>query len=455
MGNFALPIAMVVGIVSLSSLANQAVAQRSAPPVVVDSGSILTSQAFAQRSAKQLVVDSGSIIKEMKDAKALAACIKGEYRDILLPSAKGWLKAAKAPLYEGDKQLISRSNALRALAKDIEAMPICAPIPLVQDQRDTSPSTGLPGPLTKVGSNAGEFATDSRESLFVGLSAGREAKASSYSTIAGHIAGYSVKASPYAVLLGASTGESLENASSVVAVGSSAGRQAKNADNTVFMGASAGYGAKNVDHSIFFGYAAGRWIKDSKFSIIAGYAAGEYAHHSHNSVMTGAFAGYQADGSPRSVMIGRDAGMFANKAVSSIMIGHAAGRAASNVANPVFLGVGAGRAAANTTDVVLIGTLADAEPGIQNAVGIGRGANPSHSNTWHIPESLDVGVGTSAPTSQLHTTRDVRFAALPNGVLVTDQVGNVSASSLLDDALKQIADLTARVDALEAGKCRP
>ena len=417
--------------------------------------SCLTSQAFAQRSAQQLEVDAGAIIKEMKDAKSLAACIKGEYRDILLPSAKDWLKAAKAPQYEGDQKILSRRNALRTLAKEIEAMPICAPSPLVPDQTGSSPPNSLPGSLTTLGSNAGEYATHSRESLFVGVSAGREAKASSYSTIAGHTAGYSVKASPYAVLLGASSGQSLDNASSAVAVGSSAGRQAKNADQTVFMGASAGYGAQNVDNSMFFGYAAGRWIKDNKFSIISGYAAGEYAHRSHNSVMAGAFAGYQADGSPRSVMIGRDAGMFANKAVSSIMIGHSAGRAASNVANPVFLGVGAGRAAANTTDIVLIGTLADAEPGIENAVGIGRGANPSRSNTWHIPESLDVGVGTSTPTSQLHTTRDVRFAALPNGVLVTDEAGNVRASSQLDDALKKIADLAARVDALEAGRCRP
>jgi hypothetical protein len=99
--------------------------------------------------------------------------------------------------------------------------------------------------------------------------------------------------------------------------------------------------------------------------------------------------------------------------------------------------------------VVLIGSGAEAEPGIVNAIGIGRDARPARSNSWHIADKLDLGLGTAQPTAQLHTTRGVRFEGLQSGVLVTDDSGNVSASSLLAEALKEIEFLKARIAALE------
>ena len=414
----------------------------------------IAGEPVGQRSAQQLVVDAGVIVRQMEDAKRLAPCIRDSDRGGLLTNAERWIAAARASPHKDDRQVLERVSALRSLTREMVAKPSCSLSPAGRIDAQRSPPDTSPGPATQLGKHAGEFANESPEGLFLGDSAGREATTSSYSTIAGHAAGYRVKASPNVVLLGRSAGESLAGAPSAVAVGSSAGRHAKTADHTVFIGGSAGYAADTVDHSIFLGYAAGRSIRDNKQSVIAGYAAGERAHRAHQSVMAGPLAGYAANDSPRSVMIGQDAGLYAEQAPAAIMIGPAAGQSARNATNPVFIGANAGKAAANTADVVLIGTSADAEPGITNAVGIGRGANPARSNTWHIPEALKLGVGTSAPTAQLHTTRNVRFAALANGVLVTDRAGNVSASSLLNEALKEIARLKVRVEALEAAQCR-
>lgn len=414
-----------------------------------------TSEAFTmKRSESQLVIEADMIIKEMEGAKLQGSCIGDVYRKTLLTMSTNWMKAANELQNTGDRPITSRKNDLHELINSITNRPICPQYSSQKAQTDTSSSV-VPGSITLLGSNAGDFAANSTGSIFAGVSAGREAKASNYSTMVGYTVGYSLKTSPYASLFGASAGEVLENAPFSVALGSSAGRLAKNADYTIFLGSSAGYEAQDIDFSMLFGYAAGRSIKNNKYSIIAGYAAGEYAHRSDNSLMNGAFAGYQAEDSSHSVMIGRDAGMFANKAPSSIMIGFATGRGANNTKNSVFIGKNAGKTAAQTKDVVLIGTSTDAEPGIENAVGIGRGANPSRSNTWHIPDPLNVGIGTSAPIAQLHTTRNVIFAGLPNGVLITDKTGNVSASPLLNDALQQIAILKARLDALEAKKCHP
>jgi len=48
----------------------------------------------------------------------------------------------------------------------------------------------------------------------------------------------------------------------------------------------------------------------------------------------------------------------------------------------------------------------------------------------------DIGIGTTSPTAQLHTTDDVRFGAFGAGTLQTDANGNVSVSS--DERLKDI-----------------
>ena len=70
------------------------------------------------------------------------------------------------------------------------------------------------------------------------------------------------------------------------------------------------------------------------------------------------------------------------------------------------------------------------------------GANPafvvgsSTATRFIITNTGDVGIGTSSPTAQLHTTGTVRFSNFGAGTLTTDASGNVTASS--DERLKNV-----------------
>ncbi len=60
----------------------------------------------------------------------------------------------------------------------------------------------------------------------------------------------------------------------------------------------------------------------------------------------------------------------------------------------------------------------------------------------------DIGIGTTAPTAQLHTTGTVRFQTFGAGTLMSDANGNISSSS--DERLKNIqGNFTRGLDALQ------
>lgn len=60
--------------------------------------------------------------------------------------------------------------------------------------------------------------------------------------------------------------------------------------------------------------------------------------------------------------------------------------------------------------------------------------NSAPTEKLRITSAGNVGIGTTGPSAQLHTTGSVRFATFGAGTLVTDASGNVSASS--DEELK-------------------
>jgi hypothetical protein len=72
-----------------------------------------------------------------------------------------------------------------------------------------------------------------------------------------------------------------------------------------------------------------------------------------------------------------------------------------------------------------------------------------------------LGLGTSSPTAQLHTTSTIRFQNLPTGtgkILVVDDNGNVSKASgnakayeqsFIDNLVNQINDLKSQVEELK------
>lgn len=372
----------------------------------------------------QLTEIAETIVQQVKNARADGSCINTRAQIDFIERGEELVREASEPRYSSDGALSALSAQVSSSLATVSAMPTCP---------------GLAAPSSE------------RLSLVaLGIGAGVDASASNDSVAIGQIAARAAVDSPYSTSVGNAAGEGITDAPSIVAIGASAARDLKGGEFAIMIGGSTGYEASDVDYSTFMGYAAGRFVKGNHYSFQAGYAAGEYSNNSHSSVLIGTFAGYESWDSPRSVMLGNDAGEYSGGSPSSVFVGDNAGKNAKNAVNSVYLGRWAGGWSNDTKDVILIGSGVNAAPGVENAIGIGRGANPTHSNTWHIPEEIMVGVGTQEPTAQLDITRDVRLRAMPSGVLVTDDEGNVSASDALAAALAKIDALEERIARLEA-----
>ena len=292
---------------------------------------------------------------------------------------------------------------------------------------------------TALGIDAAASTTNSLYVTAIGIWTLRNA-ADSFSAIAtGNAAGHRLNNAPYAAIYGNHAAEELSNAPHATIIGPSAARFARDAEGLVCIGLSCGYQANEIRYGVWGGYAAARFTNSNTYSVGLGYAVGEYSDRSHASVMAGLFAGYKANDSMNLVSIGRFAGGWANNSPDSVMIGPFAGGAekhdgedhiqsANHVVRGIYIGLQAGKDSSNTTDVILIGSNTRSNPDVRNAIGLGRDANVTLSNSMNVPVLKKAG----------------------GGVLVVNDVGDVTASDQLKDALAAIASLKARVDALEA-----
>ena len=272
-----------------------------------------------------------------------------------------------------------------------------------------------------------------------GAGAGVRVANSPSALIAGNFSGATLQESPFAVLYGANAGQELKNSQYATAIGPSAARSSEGGEGAIYLGFASGYYAKtSVKYSTLIGYAAARFADNNTYSNIIGYAAGSYSHRSHQSVLIGMHSGYRANDSDSLITIGRFAGAWADNSPHSVMIGYQAGgvekldaqtevASAHHVARGVYIGAGAGKDSAATADVVLIGTDTSAAANIENAIALGKGARVTQSNTMSVPVLKREG----------------------GGVLEVDASGNVAPTDRLAQALAMIADLQARVAALE------
>lgn len=207
------------------------------------------------------------------------------------------------------------------------------------------------------------------------------------SIVLGDMAGDGLENAPFDTIIGDRAAKSLSDAPYAITIGNDAGGEAAGANYGVMIGGAAGHSAKNVNFSTMLGYAAGRFVDGASYSFIAGYAAAEYAHNSKESTFIGSYAGYSAADAPISIMIGNMAGGYAGGAASSQFYGYQAGQSARKSTFAIYMGENTGRFAANTKNVVLIGTGAEAEPGIENSIGLGAGVFVAKSNQVVIGNS--------------------------------------------------------------------
>ena len=133
------------------------------------------------------------------------------------------------------------------------------------------------------------------------------------------------------------------------------------------------------------------------YNVCSGYAALRHLVGS-STIGIGAFAGYNISSSTGSIFIGRHAGYQSGSLAAgayNTVIGYDAGRALGSGANNILLGYDVELAAPNTSNQLNIGNAI-------YATGLGTGSTPS--------ASAAVGIGTSTPAAQLHTTGTVRLA---------------------------------------------
>lgn len=261
----------------------------------------------------------------------------------------------------------------------------------------------------------------------------------------GDSAAGSMSNGPYATVVGNSAAQFFDGSSPnggryMTVFGPSAARQAQgNCEGATFLGLASGYFANGVSYSFIGGYASGRFAQDNTYSVLIGYACGEYSDRSQRCVMLGHHSGYRANDSENIVTIGRFAGGWADHSTDSVFVGFEAGGvekmdaqtevpSAHDVVRGVYIGRGAGKDSATTTDVVLIGTGTKADADVTNAIGLGKDAHCTVSNSMNVPVLARTG----------------------GGVLEVDAAGNVTPHETTVAALlATIAALTARIEALE------
>jgi Chaperone of endosialidase len=205
-------------------------------------------------------------------------------------------------------------------------------------------------------------------------------------------------------------------------------------DFNIFIGADTGV-ANFGDGSLYLGHNAGR-LNSGGNNQLLGYQTGEFLV-STSTVAVGSESFYGSHATTfialNNVALGYRAGYAANDgADNNILLGYQAADNLTTGNNNIIIGYNIDSPTATADNRLVIGNLL-------YGTGIdGTGTTVSSGN---------IGIGTSTPTAQLHTTGSVRLSTFGAGTLQTDASGNVSVSS--DERLKNIvSDFRGGIDAV-------
>jgi hypothetical protein len=142
---------------------------------------------------------------------------------------------------------------------------------------------------------------------------------------------------------------------------------------------------------------------------LIGLRAGEALNtNSHRNTFIGALAGLQLGaGSSNNVAVGDLTYQNLLFGLNNTAIGSGSGVLITSGDQNVLIGFGSGLTASGTgTGLLLIGSSAKASPNISNATALGNSAQVTASNSLVLggvgSTSVNVGIGTTAPTQKLH-----------------------------------------------------
>jgi hypothetical protein len=166
-----------------------------------------------------------------------------------------------------------------------------------------------------------------------------------------------------------------------------------------FMGAGAGRANTLANLNSFFGDRAGWRVTTGGGNSYFGAAAGSLSDTDYNNSYFGALAGANSTGYSNS-FFGFEAGQ-SNTHNGNSYFGAFAGSSSTGATNSFFGAVTGGHDVSGF-GLTLIGNSADvASDSLSNATAIGAGATVAASNTLVLGNNVNVGIGTSAPTSKL------------------------------------------------------
>ncbi|MBU3699780.1 MAG: hypothetical protein FGM33_07200, partial [Candidatus Kapabacteria bacterium] len=338
-----------------------------------------------------------------------------------------------------------------------------------------APSLNLGAQNTIVGRNAGASigngsrnvllgfeagnATSGSDGVFIGANAGRVSGASTELIFIGSASGFSNTSGGQNAAVGFEAAYSNATGSRNTVMGHRAGYLATASDNTMFgfeAGAGIQAGIGNVaigsksggrrsvpataalDDNTVVGFEAGSELVSGTANTFIGSGAGKKASNTNDNTFVGRSAGMNVTDGFANTFIGMESAKNATLGDNNTFVGYQTGTSmsAGTASNNTFIGYRSGTSITDGTQITLIGENTTATSGISNATAIGSGASVTTSNAIVLgPSGVNVGIGTSAPTTRLDVRGTSRFGSNGNTITniikrtVTVNIANVAANA--------------------------
>ncbi|RNJ51378.1 beta strand repeat-containing protein [Methylocystis hirsuta] len=299
---------------------------------------------------------------------------------------------------------------------------------------------------TAVGHQAGVQVTTGNDNTFSGFFAGFNMTTGNSNTVFGARAGLNATSTYENTLIGALTGQNISQAAGAAygqgetLIGYNAGNAITTGTYNTFVGHQAGKVLTTGGSNTGIGRAVFNALTLGAYNTGLGHASGFYVTTGGSNVCLG----NSACSNPLTYGAGIQTGSY------NIGIGEYAG-ATGDFTNTTAIGNYAAPGASNVMVLSSASSTYAQSVGVASTTPWGKfvidtsnlaagtpefSVGSSTRNDLIVMQSGNVGIGTTSPTAQLHTTGTVRFSNFGAGTLTTDASGNLSVSS--DERLKNI-----------------
>ncbi len=212
------------------------------------------------------------------------------------------------------------------------------------------------------------------------------------------------------IYIGENAGRNTTTGADNIFIGLNAGLVNTSGNHNIFIGESAGLANTSGRRNIFIGEDAGRRNITGELNVFLGELAGQDNTTGSVNVFLGSQAGHENITGIRNTFVGFAAGYFNTTGRHNVFLGFEAGVRQNNGAgnaqssDSVFIGRDARSLTSSTTNEIVIGS---------GAVGFGDNtAVLGHTSIARTILRGNVGIGTTAPTTNLHVNGTARFTAI-------------------------------------------